>query len=185
MPVLTNEPVTQDPSMAAKLAEWVIQYGRDGVAYQHINNSIFVYRIPTLGEMLDLEIAEAQHQFIAANLFLKKIGLSTLPRTKPKNVLQLLQDIVKEHFPTSEVSIAADLLYSYESYGNTLVGAIEAHLKEINADVKAKDLTYKEVIKLLTIKQMLTQKPIMPGSMPKKKPRERKNHNVQQKETTR
>lgn len=180
MPLVTTDRINTNDMMLADIAKWVFKYGRNKVAYQYISNTVFVYKVPTIGNMLDLEVAEAQSQLVATDTFLKAISLSKIPRMRPQHVMDLMGKIVKEHFPAGEDGLRNSLLLSTSRHMSTLVGALDTHLKELSAELTSRDLTYNEVLELLSIKQILTQRPIMKGSMPKRL-KQRRGTNVSSK----
>lgn len=182
MPLVSTDKIKADDSLLADIAKWVFEYGRGAVAYQYIANKVFVYKVPTMGKLLDLEVAESQSQLVATDVFLKAIALTKIPRMRPQHVMTLMESIVKDHFPTGEDGFRNALLLSTGRHMSTLVGAVDTHLKELGADLTSRDLTYNEVLELLSIKQILTQKPIMKGSMPRM-PKQRRGRNVQQQRT--
>jgi len=168
MPIIDSIVEDLDNKLNSQIATWIIKYGRGGVAYQEVGKGYFFYRIPTIGQLLDLEIAEAYNPLTATLEFLDSIKLSALPKVKISVVQDLLFRIVTEHFPKSEENLAKDILKYTYTHMHTLIGAMDAHIKEISTDNNTRGMTYNEVLELLAIKQLITQRPIMNGSMPAK-----------------
>lgn len=183
MPLVDTDRINADRGLLANIAKWVFEYGRGKLAYQYVAKQVFVYKVPTLGQMLDLEVAEAQSPMVATKAFLEIISLTSLPRMKTKEVTTLMKSIVREHFPTGENGLRDKLLLFTSRHMQTMVGAVDTHLREIGVDLRSKDLTYEELLEILAIKQTLSQKPILKGSMPKQQKQRRGKPNVKRQRT--
>ena len=169
MPLVGTNKINTNDNTLADIARWVFEYGRGKVAYQYASKRVFVYKVPTMGQLLDMEVAEAQHPLVATDTFLKIISLTSLPRMRPQSVMTLMSTIVKEHFPIGEEGLRNKLLMITGQHMSTIIGSVDTHLKELGVDLSSRDLTYNEVLELLSIKQILQQKPILKGSMPARK----------------
>ena len=174
MPLVTTERINADPAVLAEVAQAVV----DGktVAYQFIGKKIFVYRVPTFGELLRLEIAEAQDPSAAAHAFLNRILIGKMPRLRISDIQPLVASIIKDHFPDGESGLTMDLRNTTGSSMTTMVGVLGANLMDLSPDIRIEDLDYHRVLDMLSKKQMILQQPILPGSMPAS-PKRRKRGN--------
>lgn len=163
MPLVSTHKINTNEDNLAKIAGWVIEYKHIG--YQYIHNKLFVYKIPTIGDLLAYEIAEAQSISWAAHHFLNKISLLK-PKLRLPEVTLLVGMVIEDHFPSGEEGLRNDIKEATETSMSTMVGMLDVNLKSMNVDKPIEDMTYEEVLDQLAKKQILTKEPVLPGSLP-------------------
>lgn len=178
MPLITSEPIKgldkpQYRKVRAKLAGWIFDY--EWVGYQEVRDQLFFYRIPTLGECSRFQIAST-HCPEAAYEFLDRIKLSEMPKyMKSGQVPKLVQEIIKEAFPTNDQqqNVMVDIMNEDKAIGSLLVRALESHIKAVDPDADIWSMTYQELIEQLAMVQVISGEKIV-------KPRKHKRRRSKQ-----
>ena len=156
MPLISDDIAPIPESVRVLMPEWIFRYTHLG--YQIVEETLVIYKLPTVRECHQYHLAYLYNPVKACELLMERIviyGLDDIWEMSPGGVGQLIENIIREHFPRDEKTF--DLIEEQQHMFNTnLVHIVETYLRLINHDQSVWEMNMQEIVEKVGLAQAIT-----------------------------